>query len=99
MRFEGTKGYVAAADNEKLHDQLAYNRRLRPMQAETNYRQEELRQMQLPRIQTELNGLQQSLEITRSKLDDLTVKAPVAGQVTAIDLKIGENRNRGDRLA
>jgi HlyD family secretion protein len=27
------------------------------------------------------------------------VKAPLAGQVTAIDLKIGENRNRGDRLA
>jgi HlyD family secretion protein len=93
------KGYVAAAETEQLHDQLDYNKRLRPLQAETNRRQEELRQSQLPRIQAELASLQQSLEITRGKLSDLTVKAPIAGQVTSIDLKIGENRNRGDRLA
>jgi HlyD family secretion protein len=93
------KGYVAVEESEKLHDELDYNRRLRPMQAETNKRQEELRLTQLPRIQAELASLQQSLEITRGKLDDLTVKAPLAGQVTVIDLKIGENRNRGERLA
>src|SRR6185437_13121713 len=27
------------------------------------------------------------------------VKAPVSGRITALDLKIGENRNRGERLA
>lgn len=93
------KGYVPMDQNEQLHDQLDYNTRLRPMQAETNSRQEQLRQSQLPHIQAELDSLQQSLVITRSKLNELTVKAPLAGQVTVIDLKIGENRNRGDRVA
>jgi len=93
------KGVVSAQQHDELHDELNHNRRLRPLQAETNRRQEELRQGQLPRIQAELDSLQHSLEITRSKMDDLIVKAPVSGQVTRIDLKVGETRNRGQRLA
>ncbi len=43
-------------------------------------------------------SLQKSLQITRATLDDLTVKAPASGRLTAMDLQPGENRNRGDRL-
>jgi HlyD family secretion protein len=47
----------------------------------------------------EEKSLQQSLEATHAQLDDLTVRAPVTGKITQLDLKIGENRNRGERLA
>jgi HlyD family secretion protein len=43
--------------------------------------------------------LQQDLKITHSKLENLTVRAPAAGLLTSLELKVGENRNRGDRLA
>lgn len=92
------RGIVSVLDDQQTHNELDHDLRLRPLQAETNQRQEQLRLQQLPRIQTELASLQQSLQIARSKVDDLTVKAPVAGLVTAIDLKVGQNRNRGDRL-
>ena len=35
----------------------------------------------------------------RAKLAGLIVRAPVEGRVTAIDLKVGEHRNPGERLA
>ena len=92
-------GFVPREQTDQIDDELAHNRRLRPLQLETNTRQTALRREQLPQIHAELANLRQSLTITRSKLDDLTVKAPVAGRLTAIDLKIGENRNRGQRLA
>ncbi len=92
-------GYVPREQTDQIDDELAHNRRLRPLQLETNARQSTLRREQLPQIHAELANLRQSLLITRSKLDDLAVKAPVAGRITAIDLKIGENRNRGQRLA
>ena len=92
-------GYVPREQTDQVHDELDYNRVLQPLQTETNKRQEALRLAQLPKIHAEMASLQQSLGITRAKLGDLTVKAPVSGRLTAMDLKIGQNRNRGERLA
>jgi HlyD family secretion protein len=83
---------------DSLQDELNYNRRLQPIQLESNERQEALRVRQLPQIAAQLEKLHEDVEITRAKLDSLLVRAPVAGRMTAIDLKIGENRNRGERL-
>lgn len=92
-------GAIARKDHEQVHDQLNHYRVLLPLQIETNRRQDALRRQQLPGLQAELAALQKSLQVTRDKLEDLTVKAPVTGTITALDLKIGENRNRGQRLA
>ena len=91
-------GYVAKETAELVHDELAYNKMIRPIQVETNKRQETLRVQQLPKIREEMANLQQSLEITRHTLDDLTVKAPGTGRLTEMDLQPGENRERGSRL-
>jgi HlyD family secretion protein len=91
-------GYTPRETTEQIHDELDYNRTLRPVQADTNRRQEALRLSQLPQLRAELDSLQKSLAITRTKLGDLMVRAPAAGRLTAMDLKLGENRNRGDRL-
>src|SRR5258708_21287936 len=69
------------------------------MQDESNRKQEQLRLQQLPQIHSQLLKLQQDLSITHGKLDNLTVRAPATGRLTAMDLKVGENRNRGERFA
>jgi HlyD family secretion protein len=93
------KGAESTELKDQVQDELDYDRKLRPMQAESNKRQNDLRIRQLPEIKGQLDDLQEDLKITRGKLDNLTVRAPVAGRITAIDLKVGENRNRGERLA
>lgn len=93
------KGVFPQEQLDQLHDELDHNLRLRPLQAESNRRQEQLRLSQLPQIHAELQSLQKSLVVTRDKLDNLVVKAPVSGRLTVMDLKIGQNRNRGERLA
>lgn len=70
-----------------------------PLQQDSNARQEALRQKQLPQIQSQIAKLQEDLGVTHSKLDNLTVRAPATGVLTSMDLKIGENRNRGERFA
>lgn len=92
------KDYVSAESNDQIHDELAYDQRLQPLQAHSNAREEALRLEQLPQIHAQLANLQQSLGITRGKLDDLVVKAPVAGQLADLVDSIGQNYNRGDRL-
>jgi HlyD family secretion protein len=83
---------------DQAQDELDYDVTVRPMQDDSNRRQEKLRVQQLPQIHSQLLKLQQDLKITHGKLDNLTVRAPVSGRLTAMDLKVGENRNRGARF-
>lgn len=91
-------GMVPQEESQALQDELEHMLRLKPLQGESNERQNALRIRQLPQIDAQLEKLQKDIEITRSKLDNLMVRAPVDGRMTAIDLKVGENRNRGERL-
>jgi len=92
------KGYVTRDLHEQVHDELDHNRKLLPLQVSSNAEQEALRRRQIPQIRSELATLQESLKVTRSKLDNLVVRAPVAGRLTDMDIKPGEIRNRGQRL-
>ncbi len=89
----------SAESRDQLQDDLDRAQKLKPLQEDSNRRQEELRTRQLPQIHAQVEKLQEDLKITHSKLENLTVRAPVAGLLTALDLKVGENRNRGERLA
>ena len=97
-RYNKATSFEPVKERDSVADELAYNRRLQPIQLESNDRQEALRVRQLPQIAAQLEKLHQDVEITRAKLASLLVRAPVAGRMTAIDLKVGENRNRGERL-
>jgi len=92
------KGYTSRDLYEQVHDELDHNRKLLPLQTASNQEQDALRRRQVPQIQGELATLQESLKVTRSKLDSLVVRAPVAGRLTDMDIKVGEIRNRGQRL-
>jgi HlyD family secretion protein len=104
-RSAGRRNVLAAVQAEpvelkdQVQDELDYDIKLAPIQEESNRKQEELRVQQLPEIRSQLDKLQQDVKITHGKLDNLTVRAPVTGRLTAMDLKVGENRNRGERFA
>jgi HlyD family secretion protein len=83
---------------EQVSDELDYDLKIEPLQQESNRRQEQLRFDQLPQIEEQLRSLQQDLHLTHAQLDKLNVRAPMAGRLTAINARAGENRNIGDRL-
>ena len=97
-RALAARGIEAKETNDVIEDELAYSNALRPLQIRSNERQEALRVQQLPQIDSQLEKLRKDVEITRSKLNNLIVRAPVAGRMTAIDLKVGETRNRGEHF-
>ena len=100
-RREGlaAKGLVSAEQRDVVTDELAHYKRLRPIQAVSGQRQSELRERLLPDIHRQLKILRGNLAVVHDKLDSLIIRAPVTGRVTSIDLKVGENRAPGQRLA
>jgi HlyD family secretion protein len=92
-------GGVSAEQRDVVTDELAYYKQLQPIQSESNKRQADLRDRLLPDIHRQLGILRGNLDVVHSTLDGLIIRAPVTGRVTAIDLKVGEHRNAGQRLA
>jgi HlyD family secretion protein len=81
---------ISEEERDGYRDQLASAVRLRDLQRDSNERQEALRLQQQPQIAQQVAMLQESLQITRDKLRNLTARAPVAGLITAMDLTAGQ---------
>ena len=48
--------------------------------------------------QSSYRRTQSALELMRKKVGDLVVRAPIDGQLTALDAEIGQSKNKGERL-
>lgn len=94
-----TRGLESAEQRDVIGDELAYYQRLMPIQTDSNRRQDSLRDRLLPDIHRQLSILRGNLDVVHRTLDGLIVRAPVTGRVTAIDLKVGEHKDAGQRLA
>lgn len=94
-----TRGLEPAEQRDLVADELTYYQKLLPIQTDSNQRQTELRNRLLPDIHRQLGLLRGNLEVVHSTLDGLVIRAPVSGRVTAIDLKVGEHKDPGQRLA
>jgi HlyD family secretion protein len=92
-------GATTKEQRDDIADELAYYRRLHPIQEASSRRQSDMRERLLPDIHRQLGNLRANLDVVQSKLEGLIVRAPVEGLVTAIDLKVGEHKNPGERLA
>jgi HlyD family secretion protein len=53
---------------------------------------------QVSQAQQSYLGSQNALNVMRKKVGDLIVRAPVDGQLTSLDVEIGQNKNKGERL-
>jgi HlyD family secretion protein len=96
--YEG-QGAFPQESLDAMQDELNNDLKQRPVQEATNKAQDEIRKAQLPEIKENIANLQMSMKQIAARLDDLTFKAPAAGRITVLDLKIGQNVKQGDHLA
>lgn len=89
---------ISSQENEEAQDELEYYRRKRDLTLET-FRQDSLRQQnQIRQMEAGASSMESSYGVIREVMDNLVVKAPVAGHLTALNAEIGELRPAGSRL-
>jgi len=67
--------------------------------ATQNYKQEtHFRQVQIEQQEASINRMGSNLDIIKEKLENLTIIAPIDGQLTVFDAEIGESKKMGERL-
>ena len=91
-------GLIGRREYENARDELAYQQALREVTLEAQATDERLQEAQMRQLRDATTQLQANLEVARDNLSSLNVTAPVAGQITAFDIEIGQSMARGQRL-
>jgi HlyD family secretion protein len=92
------KGYVAGRTFRDSQDDYVANRHRSEVLRRAQTTDEKLQSSQLAQLRTSAASLNASLEIARATLDALNLRAPVAGQLTAFSIQVGQSLSRGERL-
>lgn len=57
-----------------------------------------LKQAQLNQIASSIERLEKNLELIRENIDNLTIKAPMNGQLTSLNAETGQSKSPGDQI-
>ena len=89
---------ISRHEYEIEKDQYEYLVRTRDITAETQKNDLAFRELQLNSLDESVRRLQESLEMAKKKQENLVVRAPVTGYLTAMDAQVGESKAAGARL-
>jgi len=90
----------AIAKNQLLTTQSEYEylQRKKELANQHNLRDSAFRGLQLQQVAASIQLMERNLEAIRKNLDNLTIKSPVSGQLTALNVELGESKSKGENI-
>ncbi|MEA3051678.1 MAG: HlyD family secretion protein [Sphingomonadales bacterium] len=92
------KGFIPAKTFNDSRDEYLANQRRAEVLRRARAINQRLQTSQLAQLRASNASLSGSLDIARSTLDALNLRAPVSGQLTAFSIQVGQSLTRGERL-
>jgi HlyD family secretion protein len=83
---------------EQARDQYDYLLKRKELMEKSQRSELALRSSQLESLEQSLSRMQANLDSVKQKQDNLTIKAPIAGVVTALAAEMGQTKAAGQRL-
>ena len=91
-------GAIKRSDIEDMQLDLNRLRDLLAAAQEAKRVDESLQKEQIVQVNNTIAQLNKNLTIARQNLDNLTIKAPIAGQLTSLEAHPGESKRPGERI-
>jgi HlyD family secretion protein len=92
------KGFVSSKVFNDTKDDLAYQTNRLAILRRSVANDERLQSSQLQQLRASTVSLNSSLGIARGSLNQLNLRAPVAGQLSGFDIQLGQSLQRGERV-
>ncbi len=89
---------VSDLEFERIRLDFEYQVRNRDIVAESQKKEIEYRDEQLKSLEEQLVRMETNLQTSKGKLDDLIIRAPIAGQLTLLDAEIGVFKTPGANI-
>ncbi len=92
------KKLVSQQEYEQVRDKYYHDKEQQRL-ARQNFVQDSVsKKIQLAQIEESIKRLQTNLELIRENIDNLTVKAPIDGQLTSLNAETGQSKSPGDQI-
>jgi HlyD family secretion protein len=92
------KNLISDDEFEQKKNDFEYWKERRVLTLETQKQDSILREIQINQLEQSVDRMQSNMEIVRKKLENLVVRAPIAGHLTSLNAEVGESKSRGERL-
>ena len=91
-------GLVSIEQYDAIVDELSYQAKVLANHQARQELENRIRETRLIQIATQVDKLEENLEVSKSSFESLLVRAPIAGQLTSLPVEIGESKQSGQRL-
>ena len=98
LSAEDLTAILSRQEYERLRDEYQYSVRRMALTQETQTQDSLLAASKVVQLVSAVERMERNLEIVRGRLDNLTVRAPVPGQLTTLKAEVGESKSAGGRL-
>lgn len=92
------KNLISKQEFEQVRDRYYYLLESKKLTLESHKQDSVFREVQISQLEASVQRMQANLEIVKTKLENLIIKAPITGQLTSLDAEIGESKSPGERL-
>lgn len=89
---------ISQEEFEQARDQYQYSIKRRELILESQDQDSLFRLTQIKQLESALEQMKDNLQIVQQKQENLTVRAPIDGQLTSLNAEIGETINAGARF-
>ena len=92
------KGFVSAKTFNDTRDDLQYQQQRLAILKQSIKQTESLQSSQLHQLRIASSSLNSSMGIARSNLGQLSIRAPVTGELSGFDIQLGQSLQQGERI-
>lgn len=89
---------ISSHEYETARDQYEFLKKSKDLTIESQTKETEFRESQIASLEDSLNRMKGNLEITKSKQENLTLRAPISGHLTAMSAEVGQSLQPGQRI-
>jgi len=92
------RSLISKEEYDAVIDELVYQRKILANAKARQTLEEKIRKERTVQIATQMQKLEENLEVSQSSFESLLVRAPISGQLTSLPVEIGESKTTGQRL-
>jgi HlyD family secretion protein len=89
---------ISKKEFEDARDQYDYLREKQKLTIESHKQDSIFREIQIQNLESSLDRMKDNLQLIKQKLENLTIRAPISGQLTSLIPEIGESMAQGERI-
>jgi len=89
---------ISQEEFEQVKDEYDYQVKQQELNRQSALQDSVFQVVQVRLLETSMKRLEENLQIARTRLDNLNIKAPISGHLTSLNAEVGQSISQGQRI-